>query len=169
MTTSGLVRNRWETIEYTRIVSARFEDGVLLVKFADGEEARLPVDRFENPYIRAQAPDWSRVRAGTHEVIVPAADGDLGIPWDAIRALTDPEFEAHWAAMGRRVSSAVGKGLRRLRVARKLSLPELAQRTGVPDDAIEHLEAGDRLVDVDLTLRALRAMDCTLDDLSDER
>lgn len=152
---------------YALITGARFADDTLFVAFADGEEVRLPVARLENPYTRGLAPDWPRARAGTHEVRVPTAGEDLGIPWDTIRALTDPRFAETWSEFRLRASETLGDGIRRLRIARGLSQDELASRAGVTSGAIADLEAGQSPADLEVAARVLPVMDCTLDDLRD--
>jgi DNA-binding XRE family transcriptional regulator len=160
---------RQQTEDYARIVDARFADDRLFIIFADGEEVQLPVEHFENPRIREQHPDWGNVRPGPHEILVPTADGDLGIPWDTIRALTDPKFSVRWAEMANLASDTLGQGVRRLRTARGLSHDELARWVNVPLDTIERLEAGTLPADLVFAARVLQAMDCTLDDLSASR
>jgi hypothetical protein len=132
MTASTAGIHPWETGEYGRIVSVRFRAPSLFVTFADGAEVGVDVDRFDNPFIRDRMPDWARARAGAHEVIVPTASGDLGIPWDSIRALTDAGFAAHWARMTADVAQATGARLRVLREGSRLSAAEIARLVGVP-------------------------------------
>jgi DNA-binding XRE family transcriptional regulator len=164
---STLVRHRRQTEGYARITGARFANDSLYVSFADGEEACLPVARFENPSILGQTPDWSRVKPAGHEVLVPSAGGDLGIPWDTIRALTDPQFAEKWTDMADHASHTLGQGIQRLRKARGLGRAELAKRVRVTSDTIEDLEAGNLPADLEFAVQVLQAMDHTLDDLTE--
>lgn len=78
MTVTTTVKHRWGTREYARIESARFDPPHLHVAFADGAEVAIAVDRFDNPAIGAQEPDWTRAASTAHEVVVPTvsrADG----------------------------------------------------------------------------------------------
>ena len=167
MTATTATPQRWETREYARIVSVRYRAPHLLVSFADGDEVDVAVDRFDNPTIRARAPDWSRARAGRHEVVVPSATGEVGIPWDSIRALTDPGFAAHWAGLASGVARAIGRRVRRFRDERGMSRPELARLVGVPDDTLARVEAGEHPVDLGPLDRLLAPLGRTTADLSD--
>jgi hypothetical protein len=168
MTASTVDIHPWETREYGRIVSVRFRSPSLFVTFADGAEVGVEVDRFDNPFIRSRKPDWARARAGGHEVIVPTASGDLGIPWDSIRALTDAGFAAHWAKMTANTALDVGARLRGFREARRLSTAELAHLVGVPAAKVDDVETGSSPIDLDLLDRLLAALGRTADDLIDE-
>lgn len=156
---------RWESRAYTRILSVRFDAAQLLVAFADGSEVRIAVDRFDNPTIRDQEPDWAAVRVGEHEVVVPTAAGEVGIPWDSVRALTDAEFAAHWAEMAAEVARGIGARVRALREERRLDPAELAQRAGVLITTVAQVEAGQSPTDWAVLGRILTAMGCTSADL----
>ena len=87
-------------------------------------------------------PDWSRVQASPHHLVVPAATGEVGIPWDSIRRLTDAEFEAHWQELAAAVARRVGNRMRELRERRGLSPADLAARAGVAVSTVTDVEAG---------------------------
>lgn len=159
---------RWEARDYARIVSVRFRVPTLIVTFADGAEAGVEVERFDNPTIRSQIPDWSRARAGEHEVLVPTADGEVGIPWDSIRALTDAEFAAHWAEKTADVAREIGGRLRGWRQERRLSRAELARLAGVPLATVVGVETGQHPVDLALLDRLLAALGRNPDDLIED-
>lgn len=168
MTATTVKTRPWERREYARIVSVRFHAPRLLVLFADGTEVSVEPERFDNPTIRSQAPDWSRAWAGGHEVVVPAASGEVGIPWDTIRALTDAEFAAHWADLAGGVVREIGIRLRGFRNERGLGIPELARAAGVPVATVTRVEAGEHPIDLGLLDRLLAPLGRTSADLSDE-
>lgn len=165
MTASTLATRRWDT---PRIAAVRFHPPILFVTFADGSEVGVAVERFDNPTIRAHAPDWARARATGHEVVVPTASGEVGIPWDSIRALTDAEFAEHWAEMASRVALDVGARVRGWREEQRLDPAALGQRAGVPVETVTGVEAGRQGVDLDVLDRLLAALGHDASDLIDE-
>lgn len=158
MSVTAPATRRWETREYTRIASVRFRAPTLFVGFGDGSEVGVAVERFDNPAILSQAPEWSRARAAVHEVLVPTATGEIGIPWDSIRALTDAEFAAHWADMTDRVARDVGARLRAWREEQHLDPAAVARAAGVPVAIVLGAEAGRDAVDPTLLDRLVAAM-----------
>ena len=169
MTATMATTPRWETRPYRRIASARFRDPHLVVVFEDGSEVSVAVDRFDNPYLQAQQPDWSRVQASAHHLVVPTATGEVGIPWDSIRRLTDADFEAHWLEMAAAAAQSVGNRMRELRERHGLSPADLAARAGTAVSTVSDVEAGRHSADISLLDRVLAAMGCTSADLIDER
>ena len=159
---------RWAMRAYRRIASARFQDSHRVVVFEDGSRVSLAVDRFDNPYLQAQQPDWSRVRASAHHLVVPTATGEVGIPRDSIRRLTVAEFEAHWLERAAAVARSVGHRMREPRERRGLSPADLAARAGVAVSTVTDVEAGRHVADLSLLDRILAATDHTPVDLVDE-
>jgi hypothetical protein len=94
MTIEVQTKQRWAIGSYLTIRSARHENGVLRVSFADGEEVAVPIHLLASPPL--VAPDWSSVSTGPLWITVPTANGDVEISWLAIRLLTDPEFRSYW-------------------------------------------------------------------------
>jgi hypothetical protein len=94
MTVAAPRKQRWDTGAYLTIRSARYRDGNLVIRFADGEDVVVPVDWFAAR--RLVEPDWTAVDVGPLWITVPTADGDVEISWLAIRLLTDAGFRAHW-------------------------------------------------------------------------
>jgi hypothetical protein len=99
MTIVAPPKQRWDTGSYLSIRSVRYESGNLRIRFDDGEEVAVPIDRLDSS--RFISPDWSAVTAGPLWITVPTAHGDVEISWLAIRLLTDPEFRAYWEKRSR--------------------------------------------------------------------
>jgi hypothetical protein len=87
-------QQRWDTGSYLTIRSTQYQHGNLRIRFADGEEGAVPIDRFAST--RLVSPDWSSVTAGPLWITVPTAIGDIEISWLAMRLLIDPEFRTYW-------------------------------------------------------------------------
>lgn len=166
-TTIAHRQNRhWEHRDYHRIIAARYRHPTLVVVFADGTEAHVRAEElFDNAYIQAQRPDWSRVQAGAHEVLVPGVDEEIGIPWDTFRLLTDPEYAAFWDERIAEVARDLGRRFRELREERGISVHDLATRAGVALRVVENVESGHHDGDFRVTDRLLAAMDLDRDAL----
>jgi DNA-binding XRE family transcriptional regulator len=154
---------RLNTREYERIATARYEPPFLIVGFEDGSDARLHVDLLGRYGVRAD--EWDRARAEEYHVSIPTRSGTSEIPWDVIRYLTDPEFHDYWDEVMRHAAQKVGARLRALREERGLGQMELAERAGIPLDLLRDVEANGAGADLELEVRILTAMGCTLDDL----
>jgi hypothetical protein len=87
----------WDTVEYQRIVAATYVGGQVVVSFADGAEARLAPQHLV-PNVHRE-PFWQSVRADDFHLVVPSPDGEIEIPWDVIRAHSDPDFDAFWGEL----------------------------------------------------------------------
>lgn len=85
----------WFSDEYCRIERCRFDDatGKLSVTFADGQV--VDVNPLSLVPEQLREVDWWRVASSQYELIVPYADGWYEVPWDVIRMLADPAFDAH--------------------------------------------------------------------------
>lgn len=89
--------NRWDTVEYQRIIRAFYDRGDVVIEFADGDHARVPAAALLGD--DDVDPDWTRLRIEDFHLVAPATAGDVEIPWDVIRVHSDPEFDAHWASV----------------------------------------------------------------------
>jgi len=90
MVVSTQIKQRWDTREYADMVTTRYSVGTLFVSFMDGSEVRLAVSELA-PYGITDH-EWQGARSETHHIAVPTQNGDVEIPWDVIRSLTDQEF-----------------------------------------------------------------------------
>lgn len=166
MSTAIARKAPWFTREYLRMVAATYESGVLTVDFEDGERARLPTSelRLDSTTI----PDWNRMTVDTYELVIPSNEGDIEIPWDAIRSLTDPAFEQHLATKAVEQAHRIGRRLRHLRTVRGIDAPELATRADVAVDRLERIERGEDGVSLPVLERLLYALGCDWRDLAHE-
>ena len=94
MTVAAPRKQRWDTGAYLTIRSTHYENGTLRVRFADGEDVSIPVDRLASS--RLVGPDWKAVTSGELWIDVPTANGNVEISWLALRLLTDQEFRVYW-------------------------------------------------------------------------
>jgi len=150
-------------LDYETLVSSTYDAPrrALIVRFGDGDVLRLPVDRL---LPTRQGAHWEEacVEEGRHiHVPVAAGQGDRGgdatdVPWDTIRALTNPQFVAEMAQAAARNAVRIGATVRTLRRQRGLTTAELGARAGVAQQSIARLESGRHA-----------AMNCTLSDLRD--
>lgn len=59
----------------------------------------------------------------------------------------------------------VGKQVRQLRLQRKLTQEQLAERAGISTSFLGHIERGSRKLSLETFCRIARALDCTANDL----
>ncbi len=93
----------------------------------------------------------------------PAPD----IPWDTIRALSDPQFAAEMAQAAAHNALRIGATLRTLRRPRGLTTAEMGRRTGMAQRSISRLEKGHHAISFSTPEKILAAMGCTLNDLQE--
>jgi DNA-binding XRE family transcriptional regulator len=164
-----------------RFASALYLDrqGMLDVTFENGDhflvatESVLPgvvCSPSRRPDSRGAPPDWAGLRIGeTGDVLeVPASDRVLEIPWDRIRALTDPEFRAHLADRAAERARRIGGRLRAMRLAAGLTPVALAEKVGVPREVVVNLEAGKSEPQTDLIEHIALALGRRLRDFAEE-
>ena len=163
MSAASKTTRRWDTPPYRRIAAARHEAEHLDVEFADGTRVRLPVVGLLPP--RYRGPVWASVRSTPYEVVVATAAGDCEIPWSAIRALTDPDYDAHLAAAAADQRRRIGQRVHELRIERGLGAEELARRAGLSPEELGRIEAGDPSIAFPPVQRLMTAMDGSVDDL----
>lgn len=158
--------------DYETLTAVAYDgaERALVVSFNDGDTVRLAVDRL--PPTRKGA-RWAEatVEEGRHiHVPVDAGQGDLGgdstdLPWDTIRALTDPRFAVEMAQTAAHNALRVGATLRTLRRQRGLTTAELGARTGMAQQSISRIENGRHAVSFSTLTKILAAMNCSLNDL----
>jgi DNA-binding Xre family transcriptional regulator len=157
------VKHYWDTREYSWIVGTEYRNGSLVVSFRDGARVAVEVKDLLPP--RYHAPNWDAVTFNEFEIVVPTADGNLEIPWSAIRVLTDPAFDAHLEAAAARDAQRIGVRLREFREQQDIGLDELAARTGLTRDQLARLEAGQAGIPLQTLDRVLEATGHALWDL----
>jgi hypothetical protein len=100
---TGSMTQHYDDLSYSTITDARYDDGRLLVWFEDGSCATLTAaDVIPN---RVHAVNLNGLPYEKHMVIAPTDGESLAIPWDVIRVLTDPAFDAHLGAVEERLRS----------------------------------------------------------------
>ena len=146
----------WNSSAYLRIVAASYDAGELVVRFADGMEGRVDVERMTG--VQARRPDWPSLTFNDHEVIVPTADGDFEISTFGIRSLGDPVFNAYLRAKEAESARRVGRRLQEFRRRQGLPLETVAERAGMTPSSLSRIEQGDHdgnLIDLERVLDAL--------------
>jgi len=156
---------KWDTKEYRRIVSASYQDGRLTVLFEDG--ARVDVRADQVLPRAAGEPHWERLSVSPQEITVPAEAGAIEIPWSTVRAVADPEYSAHLAAVAAEQARQIGRRIRALRARRGLSSKALAERAGITPQSLSRIEHGRHDVVLTTLQRILAAMGCSLRDLAE--
>lgn len=167
MSTIARPRKPWDTRAYHRIVSVSHGAGGLAVEFEDG--ARVQVD--PRQILPPDTPPvlWDRLTHSPYEIIIPnELDHDV-VPWDVIRSLTDPMFEAHLAAAAAEQAAWIGHRIEELRHARGLTIADVAERTNISPATLSQVERGEHEVRLPLLERVLAAVGGTFDDLVRER
>jgi DNA-binding XRE family transcriptional regulator len=94
--------------------------------------------------LAVKALDWTNMRIGeTGDVLeVPAVEAVIEIPWDRIRIIADPSFQAFWGSKAEQWRSRMGKRIRAMRLEAELSRVLLGNKVGVPRETISDLECG---------------------------
>ncbi len=159
----------WDTREYQAITDANLVGRQLEVSFANGDVVRLDVGQVAPASID---PAHVALHVGDFELeLISPTDERIAIPWLAIRSLTDDEFAEHLAQSADGEARRVGRRLRQLRLARKLSAKEVAERAGITAQSLSRIELGRHDVVFSTLRRILAAMGYDLTDLAalDER
>lgn len=146
----------WLTHKYQRIVTAGVDDGILVVAFEDGSEARLDLSAL--PELAPQVPDWEKLAFDTYDITVPGRDGDIEISSFNIRALTDPAFDRYLAEQAAESARRHGERIRELRRAQQLGEAELAVRAGIAPERLRRVERGEDGISLPTLERIVGAM-----------
>ena len=163
MHTAARIKQPWETSEYLWIVTASYGPEGLVVRFKDGTEGRVDVERL--PRVQARGPDWSALRCNEYEILVPTTEGDVEISSFAIRSLSDAAFAAHLKAKEAESARWIGHRIQALRRARGLTIDDLTERAGIALSLLTRIEQGDHDGNLVELQRVVEAMGCGLKDL----
>ena len=156
----------WYTREYLRMVAATYASNVLTVEFEDGFRTRVHISELDLD--STTVPDWNRMIVAAYELVIPSNAGNIEIPWDVIRALSDPAFEQHLATKAAEQAHRIGRRLRKLRSDQGIDTAELATRAEVAVDQLERIERGEDGVSLPVLERVLHVMGCDWHDLARE-
>src|SRR5436305_438147 len=86
--------------------------------------------------------DGYKLTSDPYEILVPAADREVEVPWSTIRVLTDRDYSAHLATAADEEARRIGERIQELRRIRRLSSKELAQRAGISPQSLSRIEHG---------------------------
>ncbi len=89
-----------------------------------------------------------------HDLSIPSSAGAIDVSWASIRLLSDPAFEAHWAAMAEEERRIIG---------------ELARRADLSEERLAEIEEGRARVSFATLERVLAPLGRGLDDPAGER
>jgi len=156
---------RWERRDYQTITEVVFDDGRLRVRFADGDEARVAVDRLVRS--RSDGVRWGEARHTAHDIVVPAEDGELEISWMDVRAQSDAPFARFLMQTAEEEAGRIGQRLRALREQRGMTAKEVAETAGIAPLSLSRIELGRHDVVYRTLRRILAAMNLTLRDLAE--
>jgi len=158
------VSEPWESRDYQTIEAVGF-DGQLHVRFANGDEATLSVDRIlKHP---PEGLDWAAAESHAQELLVPSTEGAVDISWMTLRAETDPRFAEFLVEEADDEARRIGQRLRALRERRGMSSKEVAEAAGIAPMSLSRIELGRHDVVFRTLRRILAAMGYTLKDLAD--
>ena len=157
---------RWNRREYQRIASVERRGDQLVVLFEDGSCVSIAAQRVLPTGTRGV--NWDNLTFNPYEIVVPAASGQVEVPWSTIRVLTDRDYSAHLAAAAEEQARQIGLRIRSLREGRKLTGKELAERAGISPQSLYRIEHGRHDVVLTTLQRILAAMGCSLRDLAPE-
>jgi transcriptional regulator with XRE-family HTH domain/Zn-dependent peptidase ImmA (M78 family) len=165
MNTTPEPASRWEEPDYQTITDVAYDGTHLVVRFANGDEARVPVGRLVRP--QAGPPRWWEVRNAAHEVIVPTAGGEAEVSWMDLRAQSDPRFSEFLRQTADEEARRIGQRLRALRERRGMTAKEVAEAAGIAPLSLSRIELGRHDVVYRTLRRILAAMNFTLRDLAE--
>lgn len=158
---------RWDTGSYRRMADVRYADGVVHVRFEDGDDVVVPAERLLGPQDRGVS--WQEITFDPYEIQVPATSGPVERPWSAVRKLTDPEYAAFVKASAEDWVRRMGERVRELRVARGLTARRAAALAGISPQALSRIEHGRQNLTLALLGQIVTAMGYSYDDLITEQ
>ncbi len=164
MSTAAAVAAPWFTREYLRMSSVVVRGDNLLVDFEDGTQAIVATGALVTAH--GKRPRWADLKFSPYDIVVPADGGDVEIPWDLIRSLSDEAFAAHMAAAAEEQQRKIGRQLQGWRQHAGLSLEALAALAELAPETVSLIERGEHEVHFPTLERILRALGRTFQDFS---
>ena len=155
---------KWSVREYQRIASASYHDDKLIVLFEDGSQVSIDTESILPPQMRGA--DWASLTSNPYEILVPSAGEPVEIAWSTIRALSDPDYNRHLAAMAQEQAGLIGARIRELRESRSLSRAELADRSGLSPESLSQIEEGRQGVGLATLERLVTTLNYSLSELA---
>lgn len=163
MSTIKTEQQPWNTSQYMRIIDASYRQGQLIVLFADQTRAVLDVGTLAATM--SNTLQWDALAFTDYEIMVPSEGEDVEITWLAIRAHSDPTFNAHLTEQARQEAVRIGRRLQHLRCQQRLPPAELAARAGIAPDALRAVEQGETTLDLTVLGAILSSLGSSFDDL----
>jgi transcriptional regulator with XRE-family HTH domain/Zn-dependent peptidase ImmA (M78 family) len=157
---------KWDYPEYQKIINVEIKNDQLLVEFANGDKIKTNLSSIIS--VDASNILFDKLHFNSYEIIVPTAEGNIDIPWDMIRALTDRDYSKFLADEAEEQANAVGVKIKRLREKRHYKSNELAELAGLTPQTISRIEKGHTDVSFVTLKRILGAMGYSLQDLVDQ-
>ncbi len=158
------VATSWDRADYQRFQGARGEDQTLVASFENGDEIRVDLRALLN--VDDAVASWDTLDVDPYELRLAVNGEAIEVPWLDVRALADGDLAAHLADRAHEQARHVGHRLRLLRVRRKLSAREVAQRAGISAQSLSRIERGRHDVVFSTLQRLLAAMNLGLADLA---
>lgn len=158
---------RWDRSSYQRMAHAVYDNGELHIAFEDGTDVSVLATKTLPPSV--QDVNWREMSVSPFEIVVPASEGEVTIPWTTIRVLVDSAFSAHLAQVAEAQAREIGSRIRQLRNIRGLTSKELAIRAGISQQSLSRIELGHHSVILPTLQRILAAMGYGLGDLVEGR
>jgi transcriptional regulator with XRE-family HTH domain len=149
------------TAEFRTIVEASTLGRRLKVKFADGSDIAVPLNRL--------IPDSSEgavisVRAHPSFVAIIVGGRTLEVAWSTLRRINDTNFEERFASAAKKEQYTVGLRLAKLRRIKGLTAREVAKRAGISPQSLSRIEKGRHDLVLSTLERILAAMDSSMED-----
>lgn len=161
----------WNNLSYQTITSASIKGDILHVEFANNDSVTVELSQILSPedILSTEENEDSQISFSSSEVIFGDPEfGELTVPWDKIRVLTDVEFSKAMARKAEEQAGKIGMKIKRLRERQGIKSIELAERSGISPQTISRIEKGHQDVSFITLRKLLAAMGYTLQDLADE-
>jgi len=156
--------NNWDNLEYQKIKTAILDKGMLSVVFLNEDQVDLPLSTVLP--IGAANIDESSITNSEFDISLKSSQGEIFIPWDKIRILTDTRFAQETVKKTEENSKLIGTRLKTLREKKNIKSLELAERAGVTPQTITRIEKGYTDVSFATLRKLLAAMGYNLKDLA---
>lgn len=164
------MKNKWDR-SAMRFASVAYlaRQAMVAVTFENGDRFVVGIDSLLSNKANGDIIDWKKMRIGeTGDVLEAPTRGDvIEIPWDRIRSIADPEYQAHLTDISRQVARELGKRIRSMRLESKLTRSSLAEKVGATAEMIVQLEAGNIEPRTDLLRRVASALGKRMKDFTE--
>lgn len=164
-----LPMNRWDNPTYRQIVAAHTEQGVLFVRFANGEEATVLL-RNISPTIdssKAHALTNQHIRINSFEVKISYEGQTIVVPWDVLRFQTDTGYARYMLETADQQAIEIGSIIRTMRGMKGMTIEDVSLRTDFSLSKLKSIEVGDRDVAFRDLCKILGAMGFGMKDIAE--